>query len=107
LPTNCSVQRSTGLSNSTNLSFADGGAYPGSISNKLATVTEGASVRTFTHDAAGNVTDDDMACQVAHGLDGEPVPTSPGQVRTASMRDRPRADFARPTNVIAGPTWHA
>jgi RHS repeat-associated protein len=32
-------------------------AYPGT-SNKLATVTEGANVRTFTHDAAGNVTAD-------------------------------------------------
>jgi YD repeat-containing protein len=30
-------------------------AYP-PTSNKLATVTEGSSVRTFTHDAAGNVT---------------------------------------------------
>ncbi len=35
-------------------------AYPGS-SNKLSTVTEGASVRSFTHDAAGNVTADDRA----------------------------------------------
>jgi RHS repeat-associated protein len=33
-------------------------AYPGG-NNKLSTVTQGSNVRTFTHDAAGNVTADD------------------------------------------------
>jgi YD repeat-containing protein len=35
-------------------------AYP-STNNKLSTVTQGSNVRTFTHDAAGNVTADDRS----------------------------------------------
>jgi hypothetical protein len=53
-----------GVGNRTSEALTAGGtttwtyAYP-PTSNKLSTVTEGSNVRTFTHDAAGNVTADD------------------------------------------------